>query len=117
MEMEKAFELGRLLGQGDAYKMMKRAQDGLEEATELRPKFERMEQLAQKLQEITAQGTEPPQEDVEEYDRLFSETQADPRYQQLVVAQSNFDKVMLKVQERIAEGMRKGAESSIITLG
>lgn len=117
MEMEKAFELGRLLGQGDAYKALKRAQEALEQAPELALKFERMEQLAQKLQEMTDQGTEPPQEDIEEYDRQFGETQSDPRYQQLVVAQSNFDKLMLRVQERIAEGMRKGAESSIITLG
>jgi hypothetical protein len=45
------------------------------------------------------------------------EVQSDPAYQQLVAAQSNFDKLMLKVQEQIMEGMRKGAESRIITLG
>jgi hypothetical protein len=33
-----------------------------------------------------------------------------------VSAQSNFDKMMHQVQERIVEGMQQGAESRIITL-
>ncbi len=116
MHMEKAFELGRLIGQGDEFKALKRAQESIEGASELKLKFGRMEELAGKLQDVASQGGEPPKDDIDEYDRLFSEAQADPRYQQLAAAQANFDKLMLRVQERIAEGMRKGAESQIITL-
>ena len=72
--------------------------------------------MGEALERVTAEGKEPPTEDVAEYDRVFGEVQADPRYQQLVAAQANFDKLMLRVQQRIAEGMKKGAESSIITL-
>ena len=117
MQMEKAFELGRLVGQGDEYKALKLAQEEIEGASELKGKFERMEQLVQELQQATAQGNEPSKEQVEEYDGLFNEAQTDPRYQRLAAAQSNFDKLMVQVQQRMAAGMRKGAESPIITLG
>lgn len=117
MHMDKAFELGKLVGQRDEYKALRRAQEDMEQASELKLKFDRMEQLADQLQQTAAQGKEPPKDEIEEYDRLFSEAQADPRYQQLAAAQSNFDKLMTQVQQRIAEGMQKGAESSIIILG
>lgn len=116
MHMDKAFELGKLVGQRDEYKALRRAQEDMEQATELKLKFDRMEQLADQLQQTAAQGNEPPKDEIEEYDRLFSEAQADPRYQQLAAAQSNFDKLMTQVQQRIAEGMQKGAESPIIIL-
>jgi hypothetical protein len=33
-----------------------------------------------------------------------------------VAAQENFDKIMMRVNDQILEGIRKGATSSIITL-
>jgi hypothetical protein len=33
-----------------------------------------------------------------------------------VAAQANFDKLMLRVQDQIMEGIKKGSESVIITL-
>jgi hypothetical protein len=38
-------------------------------------------------------------------------------YQRAVAAQENFDKIMLRVNNWILDGIRKGATSSIITLG
>ena len=35
----------------------------------------------------------------------------------MVAAQANFEKLMAKVNERIFDGMKKGAASPIITLG
>jgi hypothetical protein len=43
--------------------------------------------------------------------------QGNPLYQGVAVAQENFDKVMLGVNEWILEGIRKGSSSPIITLG
>ena len=116
MFMEKAEELGRLLGQGEEYKAIKRAKEGLDQDAELRLKMGRLEQIARDLETQVASNQEPSEELAAEYEKVFTEIQGDARYQQLVAAQANFDKVMLKVQERIMEGMRKGAESSIITL-
>lgn len=117
MDLEKAVELGRLIGQTEEYQALKRAREGLEGATELRASFERLEQLAEALEQRAAQGQEPDPRDGEEYNRLFGELQADVRYQRLVAAQSNFDKLMMRVHERIMDGIRRGAESRIITLG
>jgi hypothetical protein len=53
---------------------------------------------------------------VGEYNNLLSTIQADSRYQAVVAAQANFDKLMLRVNEQILEGIKKGAASPIITL-
>jgi hypothetical protein len=65
---------------------------------------------------MVVEGQKPEATDEAEYERLFGEVQADSGYQAVVAAQSNFDKLMLRVQEQILEGMRTGAESRIITL-
>ena len=114
---EKAQELGRLIGQGDEYKALQRAREVLAEKKLLEEKLKDLEDLAARLEQSLAQGNKPEPKDEEEYERLVGEVQSDPNYQQLVAAQSNFDKLMLRVQEQVMEGMRKGAESRIITLG
>ena len=38
-------------------------------------------------------------------------------YQRVLVANENFDKVMVQVNQWILDGIKKGAASSIITLG
>jgi cell fate (sporulation/competence/biofilm development) regulator YlbF (YheA/YmcA/DUF963 family) len=113
---EKAQELGRLIGQSEDYKALKRARDGLEGVQELDAKFEELQQVAARLEKAMAEGAEPPQADGEAYQRLLGEVQSDSRYQSLVAAQANFDKLMLKVQDQIMEGIKKGSESVIITL-
>ena len=40
-----------------------------------------------------------------------------PAYQRALVAQANFDKLMMQVNNWIAEGIKSGAASPIITLG
>ena len=47
----------------------------------------------------------------------MSSIQAHPKYQGLIASQSNFDKIMHMVNEKILEGMKAGAESSIIIPG
>lgn len=117
MHLQKAQELGRLIGQTEEYKALGRAQEALEAASELKLKVDRLQQLAIELEQAAGDQAETSQATADEYERLFGEIQADPRYQQFVAAQANFDKLMLRVQEQMAQGMRKGAESSIITLG
>lgn len=113
---EKAQELGRLIGQSEDYKALERARDGLEGVAELDVKFEELQQVAARMESAMAEGTEPPQADGEAYQRLLAEVQSDSRYQSMVAAQANFDKLMLRVQDQIMEGIKKGSESLIITL-
>ena len=117
MIADKARELGRLIGQSDEYGALRRAQDRVSEAPELREKLERLRQLADTLERSTAEGAAPPEADVAAYDQLLSAIQGDPLYQSVLSAQMNFDKLMVKVNDQIMDGIRKGATSSIITLG
>ena len=43
--------------------------------------------------------------------------QVNGTYQRVMVANENFDKVMVQVNQWILDGIKKGAASSIITLG
>jgi cell fate (sporulation/competence/biofilm development) regulator YlbF (YheA/YmcA/DUF963 family) len=75
-----------------------------------------IERLAGELERAAQQGLEPPKELVEKYDSGLQSVQSNPVYQQMVAAQANFEKLMAKVNERIFDGMKKGAASPIITL-
>ena len=114
---EKAKELGRLIGQSAEYDALKRAQSRVEEAPELREKMQRLRKLAQALEQQAERGTPPAEADVAGYDDLLTAIQSDSLYQSVVAAQSNFDKLMLRVNEQILDGIEKGAASPIITLG
>jgi hypothetical protein len=50
-------------------------------------------------------------------DDLLTKVQSNPSYQRVAVAQENLDKVMRHVNDWISDGIQKGAQSSIITLG
>ena len=114
---EKAQELGRLLGQSDEYKALRRASERLREDAECLRQLGDIERLAGQIERASQEGREPPKEDVEQYDRALQSVQSSPVYQQMVAAQANFEKLMAKVNERIFDGMKKGAASPIITLG
>jgi guanylate kinase len=76
-----------------------------------------MEQLQVEAQRMIEQGEQPGQEMEQRLDALLGEVQTNRAYQEMVVAQENFDKVMARVNEWILEGIRAGASSPIITLG
>lgn len=114
---DKAEELGRLLGQTDEYKALRRATEALREDQAVQKVLAEAERLAQDIERVAQQGQEPTKEQVEQYDRALQSVQGNPVYQQMVAAQSNFEKVMAKINQRIYEGMKKGAASPIITLG
>jgi cell fate (sporulation/competence/biofilm development) regulator YlbF (YheA/YmcA/DUF963 family) len=110
-------ELGRMLGQTNEYKTMQRAGEELENTPEVKAQMQRVEMLIEKFEPFTRDGKEPPQELLDEYESLRSSIQAHPKYQQVISAQSNFDKIMHQVNAKIGEGIKKGGESSIIIPG
>ena len=114
---EKALELGRLLGQSEEYKALRRSSERLREDAEVQRQLADVERLAQAIEQTSQQGKEPSREQVEQYDRALQSVQGSPVYQHVVAAQANFEKLMAKVNERIFDGMKKGAASPIITLG
>jgi cell fate (sporulation/competence/biofilm development) regulator YlbF (YheA/YmcA/DUF963 family) len=113
---EKAEDLGRQIGQTEEYKALKRAQDRLQSGKELAAQLRRLQELAERLERTMDRGETPSEADRTLYEQTLSQVQADPVYQGMVAAQANFDKLMVRVNEHILDGIRKGAASPIITL-
>jgi cell fate (sporulation/competence/biofilm development) regulator YlbF (YheA/YmcA/DUF963 family) len=114
---QKARELGRLIGQSSEYQALKRSNEALSEDRDAVTLLRRMEELRGTAQGMIEQGSEPSEEMERELDDLLSKVQVNPSYQRALVAQTNFDKLMMQVNNWIAEGIKSGAVSSIITLG
>ena len=114
---EKARELGRLIGQTAEYQAVKRANDAVGADRETVDLLKKLEELRMQAQQAIAPGEEPAEELENQLEDLLSKIQVRGSYQQLIVAQENFDKLMYRVNALIAEGIRKGAASPIITLG
>lgn len=114
---DKARELGRLIGQSNEYKEVKRASDSLNEDKDTVDLLQKMEQLRMNAQRMLSQGQRPTEEMERELDTLLGQIQVRPSYQRLLSAQENFDKTMGRVNDWILEGIEKGAASPIITLG
>jgi cell fate (sporulation/competence/biofilm development) regulator YlbF (YheA/YmcA/DUF963 family) len=116
MIAERAQDLGRLVGQSEEYRALKRANERLMADPELRTALESLRRLQLQAAEQLDHGQEPPPELQGQVDGLLSTVQAHPAYQGIVAAQANFDKLMMKVNDWILEGIQKGAASRIITL-
>jgi cell fate (sporulation/competence/biofilm development) regulator YlbF (YheA/YmcA/DUF963 family) len=100
---DKAQDLGRLIGQSAEYQALRRAETSLREDKETVAKLD--------------QGQMPDQATAEAYETAVRDLEMSPTGQAYVVARSNFEKLMQKVNQQISEGMEKGSASSIITLG
>ncbi|HEX3158583.1 MAG TPA: YlbF family regulator [Gemmatimonadaceae bacterium] len=114
---DKAVELGRLIGQSPEYQAVKRANDALNDDREASALLRQMEQIQLDAHQMIKRGESPSPEMEQQLDNLLMQVQGNPLYQRAIVAQENFEKLMTRVNEVISEGIRKGATSSIITLG
>ena len=113
---EKARELGRLIGQSPEYQAVKRASASLNGDRDALALIRRMEEIRMEAERMIARGEQPTAEMEQELDGLLMRVQGNAVYQQMAVAQENFDKMMSRVNEVILDGIHKGATSSIITL-
>ena len=117
MLSERAVELGRLIGQSSEYQTVKRANDLLTADKDAMALLEKMERLRQEAQKMIEGGQNPTPEMEQTLDGLLGTVQTNATYQRVLVANENFDKVMMQVNQWILDGIKKGATSSIITLG
>src|SRR5256885_13647135 len=83
----KAKELGRLIGQSNEYKEVKRASDSLNEDKDTVTLLQRMEQLRVNAQKMLQRGERPTEEMERDLDGLLTQIQGRPTYQRLLVAQ------------------------------
>ena len=114
---EKAQDLGRVIGQSSEYQAVKRTSEALNNDRDAVTLLRQMEQIRLDAQAMIERGENPTPEMEQQLDGLLGQVQVNPVYQRAIAAQENFDKLMLRVNTWISEGIRKGATSSIITLG
>jgi cell fate (sporulation/competence/biofilm development) regulator YlbF (YheA/YmcA/DUF963 family) len=113
---EKAKELGRLIGQSPEYQALKRSSEALNDDKEAVVLLQEMEKLRGDAQQLIQRGENPTPEMEQQLDSMLEKIQTQPAYQRAVSSQENFDKIMLRVNQWIMEGMKKGSASPIITL-
>jgi len=113
---EKAKELGRLIGQSSEYQALKRSSEALNEDREAVKLLQEMERLRGEAQQLIQRGENPTPEMEKQLDDMLEKIQTQPAYQRAVSSQENFDKIMMRVNQWIMDGMKKGAASPIITL-
>jgi cell fate (sporulation/competence/biofilm development) regulator YlbF (YheA/YmcA/DUF963 family) len=109
-----ARELGGALAHTDEYQALKRAMDSIGDDRELTEIRNRLEGIEGRIEASMRAGKEPDDDDKQAYGEATEELQAMPGYQRLVAAQTNFEKIMYKVNQTVAEGIEQGAQSRII---
>ena len=111
---EKAKELGNALGRTEEYQAVKRSIQAAAEDRELSTLRTELEGLETRIEASIRAGKEPDAETAASYEAAVGRLQASATYQRLVAAQSNFDKLMARVNQAIAQGMEEGGKSRII---
>jgi cell fate (sporulation/competence/biofilm development) regulator YlbF (YheA/YmcA/DUF963 family) len=109
-----AKELGGALARTDEYQALKRAMEAADEDRELVEVRNRIQDLEAQLEASMRAGQEPTDDLKKAYGEVAEEMQAMPGFQRLIAAQTNFEKVMYKVNETVAKGIEEGAQSRII---
>lgn len=112
--MDKARDLGNALARSEEYQALRRAMDAVDEDRELVQLRNRIEELENLLELEIRSGREPSEEIRQEYADVAEELQRRPAFQRVIAAQTNFEKVMYKVNETVAMGIEEGARSRII---
>lgn len=111
---EKAREVGRLIAQTDEYKALKRANTRLGDDRDAVTLLNRLNDLEGEIAGSLRAGREPSQEQQDEYQRVAESLQRLSSYQAVVAAQSNFDRLMMRLNEEIGKGIEAGEQSRII---
>ena len=117
MIWDKAQDLGRMIGQSAEYQALRRSEASLREDKETVAMLDQIQTLARQVDQMVSSGQMPDQVTAESYETAVRDLEMSPVGQAYVVARSNFEKLMTKVNQQMSEGMEKGATSSIITLG
>jgi cell fate (sporulation/competence/biofilm development) regulator YlbF (YheA/YmcA/DUF963 family) len=112
--MEKAREVGRMISQTDEFKALKRANEWLSDDREAVERLNRLSDLQGSITQALQRGNEPSAEEREEYESLAESLQGMSVYQAVVAAQSNFERLMGRVNDEISKGIEAGEQSRII---
>lgn len=112
--LERAEEVGRLISQTPEYAYLQAAHREIGDDREATEMLNKLRDLQETLLAAVGRGESPGPEQEQEFQALQESIQSSSRYQALISAQANFDKMMERVNNAIGQGIRKGEESRII---
>lgn len=111
---EKARDIGRLLSQTPEYAALRSANGKLSDDRDAVTLLNKLSSLEGEITAAMRAGQEPSEEQRSEYETAVEELQGKTIYQQVVAAQSNFERLMARINEEIARGIEAGEQSRII---
>lgn len=111
---EKAREIGRLLSQTSEYRAVREANSALSDDREAVKLVNRLSELEDDIAGHLRAGREPTADQQQEYESLAEQLQTLTSYQRVVAAQSNFERLMGRINEEIGRGLEAGEQSRII---
>lgn len=111
---DKAEDLGRRISQTPEYGYLQAAHREIGDDREATETLNRLRQLQDELLAYVGREEEPSEDLEKEYAEIQERIQGSTRYQALISAQANFDKLMERVHRAIGRGIKKGEESRII---
>lgn len=109
-----AKQLGMALARTDEYQALQRAGKAADDDRELVELRNKLRGLEEQVEASLIAGKEPEDDVKAAYGETADELQTKPGFQRLVAAQTNFEKVMQKVNETMVLGLQEGAASRII---
>ena len=112
--MEMAKDLGNAMARTDEYQALRRAIKDVEADEDLQGYQKTLQELEASIAPKLQAGEQPDPEDAQKYEETVGQLQTNMVYQRLVAAQTNFDKIVQKVNGTIAKGIEEGADSRII---
>ncbi|MCE5272717.1 YlbF family regulator [bacterium] len=116
MDIEtEARQLGRLIAQTPEYRYYESSSRSVGDDQEMRDLVTRLQQLEESINHLVHSGQPVPDQDKTEYESVLADLQGRTNFQALISSQENYLKLMNKVNEYIAEGIREGGQSRIIT--
>lgn len=111
---DRAKDLGGALARTDEYQELRRAMESADADRDLVEIRNTVQGLEEQLEASLRAGKETDEGMRKSYAAAAEELQAMPAFQQLISAQTNFEKVMYKVNETVARAIEEGAKSRII---
>jgi cell fate (sporulation/competence/biofilm development) regulator YlbF (YheA/YmcA/DUF963 family) len=112
--LERAAEVGRLISQTPEYAYLRSAMREIDGDEQARARLDSIREIQERVIGFLEREEEPPEDLRAELGRLSEEMQTSTRYQALISAQTNFDKLMERVNLSIAQGVKTGEQSRII---
>ena len=109
-----AKQLGGAIARTDEYQTLKRTMDAVGDDREMVEMRNRLEELEGRVESSLRAGGAPDDEIKEDYQEATEALQSMTGYQRLIAAQSNYEKVMHKVNQTVAEGIEEASQSRII---